>query len=100
MTGKKPSEPPGLTIAQACAAAKQIDGKTVLLEKGTAVRFRVIEERIDLDALRQEAEALRQALEQPRECDAELLERARSMQQSERQAMQERLAQLVREMAN
>lgn len=55
--------------------AATLNGRIVRVSANTAVRFRVIEEAVDLAALREEREALTQALTQPDEKPAEIVSR-------------------------
>jgi hypothetical protein len=51
----------------------------VLVDKDTAIRYKVIEEKIDLEALRREKEEIETRLEQPELTEKELAEYARSV---------------------
>lgn len=62
-------------IDAARKAAAAISGRIIRIDANTAVRFRVIEEGIDLAALREEREALTQALTQPDERQSEIVAR-------------------------
>lgn len=55
--------------------AAALNGRVIRLSETQAVRFRVVEEGIDLAALREEREALAQALTQPDEKPAEIVSR-------------------------
>lgn len=50
----------------------------VLVDKDTAIRYKVIEEKIDLEALRREREAIEQILATPKPTDKELIELGKS----------------------
>ena len=62
-------------IDEARKVAAGLNGRIVRVDANNAIRFRVIEEAIDLDALRAEREALAQALTQPDEKPAEIVSR-------------------------
>lgn len=62
-------------IDEARKDAATLNGRIVRVDENTAVRFRVIEEAIDLVALRAEQEALADVLAQPDEKPAEIVSR-------------------------
>ena len=62
-------------IDKARKDAATLNGRIVRVDENTAIRFRVIEEAIDLVALRAEREALADVLAQPDEKPAEIVSR-------------------------
>ena len=69
-------------IDKARKVAAALNGRIVRVDANTAVRFRVIEEAVNLASLRREREALGQALTQPDERPEEIL--ARGLAETER----------------
>ncbi len=59
--------------------SSEIKEKIVKIDENTAIRYRVVEEAIDLGALRQEKEALEEQLKMPEPTKEELLEQGKAM---------------------
>ena len=85
-------------IDEARKDAATLNGRIVRVDENTAVRFRVIEEAIDLVALRAEQEALADVLAQPDEKPTEIVSRGLAeieMRKADLQARIEEIRMLV-----
>lgn len=94
----RPVEAAGrISIDEARRVAATINGKVIHIDTNTAIRFRVLEEAINLAALRAEAETLKALLAEPEDTDAILLKRTRAEKAIVRQQAEMRLTQIAEE---
>ena len=85
-------------IDAARKAAAAISGRIIRIDANTAVRFRVIEEAVDLAALREQRIAMEEFLGRPLATETEVVERARVEAEIDRAQARDTIARLRAEL--